>query len=221
MNANDARLGADDAVLRSYDSVAENYAQKFFFELDRKPLDRALLSDFALLVQGAGRICDVGCGPGHVARYVKDRGVDVFGIDLSPKMVAVASRLNRDLEFREGTILALDVAIGSLAGIVAFYSIVNFEPALLPRAFAEMHRVVQPGRHLLIAFHIGREIVHRDEFLGQPVDLTFFLYEPDMIAGLLIKAGFQVDRVVEREPYSEDVEYPTRRAYVFASKPLR
>jgi hypothetical protein len=32
-------------------------------------------------------------------------------------------------------------------------------------------------------------------------------------------AGFHIDEVVEREPYAPDVEYQSRRAYIFAHKP--
>jgi hypothetical protein len=49
-----------------------------------------------------------------------DRGVEACGIDLSPEMVAAACRLNPAIPFSVGTMLALDLDDGSLAGIVAF-----------------------------------------------------------------------------------------------------
>jgi len=58
-----------------YDRVAEKYAAAFFDELERKPFDRALLDRFAAAAAGRGRVCDVGCGPGHVGRYLAARGV--------------------------------------------------------------------------------------------------------------------------------------------------
>lgn len=71
-------------VRDSYDSAAEAYAQHLASELDRKPLDRHLLNRFAEEVRGRGLVADIGCGPGHVARYLHDRGVSIVGIDLSP-----------------------------------------------------------------------------------------------------------------------------------------
>src|SRR5439155_15857605 len=82
------------ALAAKYDRVAEKYAAAFFDELERKPFDRALLDRFAAAVAGRGRVCDVGCGPGHVGRYLAARGVEVFGLDLSPRMVELARRLN-------------------------------------------------------------------------------------------------------------------------------
>ena len=35
----------------------------------------------------------MGCGPGHVARYLRDAGANVFGLDLSPGMLEQARQL--------------------------------------------------------------------------------------------------------------------------------
>ena len=111
----------------TYDRVARPYAEQFFDELDRKPFDRELLDRFAARVKGRGRVCDVGCGPGHVGRYLADRGVDVFGLDLSPAMVVLARELNPTMTFAQGDMRALALPGASLAGIVAFYSLIHLE----------------------------------------------------------------------------------------------
>jgi ubiquinone/menaquinone biosynthesis C-methylase UbiE len=60
-------------------------------------------------------------------------------------MVAEARRLNPGLDFREGDLLALDLEAGSLAGIVAFYALVNLPRPALTTAFREMWRALEPG----------------------------------------------------------------------------
>jgi hypothetical protein len=87
----------------SYDKVAEEYVQRIFDELQHKPLDRELLDRLIVDVQGLGPICDLGCGPGHVARYLHERGADVVGVDLSPGMVEQARRLNPGIPFQPST----------------------------------------------------------------------------------------------------------------------
>ncbi len=82
----------------SYDQVAGEYVTRIFHELEHKPMDRALLDRFAAEVQGLGTICDMGCGPGHVAQYLHERGVHVLGIDVSPRMVEQARQLNPGIE---------------------------------------------------------------------------------------------------------------------------
>ena len=210
----------DPASVRSdYDSIAEDYARKIYGELEHKPFDRELLTRFAGAVRVRGPACDLGCGPGHVARFLRDAGADVFGLDLSPQMVEQAKRLNPDISFREGNMLALDLRDGSLAGITAFYAIVNIPAASLPTAFSEMYRVLQPGGLLLLAFHIGDEVIHPEHLWGKPVGMEFYQLQPARIRGLLEDAGFIVAEILEREPYAPEVEYQSRRAYVFARKP--
>ena len=72
-------------------------------------------------------MCDLGCGPGYILRYLRDRGVsDVFGIDIAQGMLDLAKELNPGVEFRLGNMLDLDMPDESMGAIVAFYSIVHF-----------------------------------------------------------------------------------------------
>ena len=108
-----------ETIRENYDRIAAEYARRMFRELDAKPFDREQLTRFVGEVIGRGPICDLGCGPGHVGRYLRDAGADVFGVDLSPQMIAQARQLNPEIDFREGNMLALDLEDGSLAGITA------------------------------------------------------------------------------------------------------
>jgi SAM-dependent methyltransferase len=211
---------AEDAIRDSYNRLAEEYARRLFHELDQKPLDRELLNRFATSTAGRGQVCDMGCGPGQIARYLRDRGCTAFGLDLSPRMVETAGRLNPDIPFREGNMLALDVPDNSLAGIAAFYAIVNIAKSSLPAVFREMLRVLQPGGLLLLAFHIGDEVLTEEELWGYKISMQFHLFLTQEIQACLARTGFRIEDIVEREPYAPDVEYQSRRAYIFARKTL-
>jgi SAM-dependent methyltransferase len=206
------------AIRKNYDLVASEYALKLFDELKHKPMDCKLLERFAANVLGKGEVCEVGCGPGQIARYLRDLGVTVFGVDISPRMVEEARQLNPDIAFSVGDMIRLDSADETLGGIVAFYAIVNIPEWLLPAVFREMFRVLKPDGELLLAFHIGSQILHIDNLLGQQVSLDFIFFSPFTVQHLLGAAGFAVEETIERDPYAE-VEYQSRRAYVFARKP--
>jgi ubiquinone/menaquinone biosynthesis C-methylase UbiE len=211
---------ADDptnSVRESYDRIAEEYARRIADELRHKPLDRQLLNRFAAQIRPNGRVCDMGCGPGHVARYLCDAGVSAWGLDLSSGMVEQARRLNPGTEFRQGNMLALDLPDNALAGIVAFYAIVNIPSSSLPVVFEEMARVLEPGGVLFLAFHAGDQTLREEELWGHPIAMDFFLFQPSDIRILLEAAGLAVEEVVERDPYPE-VEFQSRRAYIFARK---
>lgn len=200
-----------------YDKVAGHYVERIFNELDHKPLDRRLLDRFAETVGRSGRVCDLGCGPGHVTNYLRQRGVDVFGIDLSSAMVDQARQLSPGIEFHTGNMLSLELESESLAGIIAFYSIIHVPRDEVVTALVEMKRVLKPGGRLLLAFHIGDEILHLDEWWEESVSVDFVFFQPDEMRNYLGRAGLEIEEVIEREPY-QDVEHPSRRAYIFARK---
>lgn len=204
-------------VRDSYDSAADAYAEHLATELVHKPLDRHLLNRFAEETRGRGHVADLGCGPGHVARYLQEQGVTVLGIDLSPEMVRVATELHPGIDFRVGDMNQLDLSEASLAGVVAFYSIVHFRPGELGAVFQEVRRVLMPGGLALISFHIGDEVVHVDDLFGSPVSLDFLFHVPSVVIEALRGARLAVIEHVEREPY-EGVEYPSRRCYLLARK---
>jgi SAM-dependent methyltransferase len=199
----------------SYDRVAREYATRMFDELQHKQLDRELLDRFSESVRDAGPACDIGCGPGQVARYLHERGVQVCGVDLSPAMVQVARALNPAIEFQQGDMLALDIPSGAWAGITAFYSIIHVPRGDVGRALTELNRVLRPGGLLLLSFHIGRDVIHLDDWWDTEVCVDFFFYEPSEMASFLEAAGFEIEEIIEREPYPE-VEHQSRRAYIFA-----
>ena len=192
------------SVQAVYDRVAEEYAAEFRHELDKKPFDRKMLDWLIEEVHGIGPICDLGCGPGQVAQYLFERGADVCGIDLSSEMVKRAKALNPGIPFQQGNMLGLDqVASGAFGGIAAFYSIIHIPRDRVLDALQELKRVLRPQGVLLLAFHVGSETLHKDEWWGKPVSIDFLFYETGAMKANLGAAGFDVISAIERDPNPE------------------
>src|SRR5262249_16797765 len=207
------------SIRNSYDRVADEYARRFFNELQNKTLDRELLCRFAKRVAYRGEVCDMGCGPGHITRYLREAGASVFGLDLSPRMLEEARGLNAGIRFSEGNMAALELSDGELAGVVGFYAIVNIPKDSLPLVFGEMKRVLQPGGLLLLAFHVGNEVLHKEELWDRPVSVDFFLFPTLQIRRCLDAVGAVVEEGIEHEPFGPGVQYQRSRAYMFQRKP--
>ncbi|MFD4689136.1 class I SAM-dependent DNA methyltransferase [Streptomyces sp. NPDC058463] len=206
----------------SYDVMADDYAARFQDELAAKPIDRAVLAGFAELVQARSRgpVADVGCGTGRVTQHLHTLGVDAFGIDLSPGMLAVARRKYPGLRFEEGSMLGLDLPDGGLGGLLAWYSTIHVPDEQLPQVFAEFYRVLAPGGHLLLGFQAGEEVVRRTDAWGRDIQLDFIRREPERMAGLLTRAGLTMKARTVREIDDEsEFPEPTPQAFLLARKP--
>ncbi|GAA4702511.1 class I SAM-dependent methyltransferase [Pseudonocardia yuanmonensis] len=204
-----------------YDAIAPSYAETFRSELDDSPLDRAMLAGFAELVSDRhpdGRLIEVGSGPGHVAAYLQSLGMSIRGIDLSAAMVDLARREYPDVTFDVGEMGALDAADDSLAGLVAWYSIIHVPPAHLPPVFTEFHRVLATGGHLLVAFQVGDDVVHHDEAFGHQVSLDFRRLQPSAVAALLDEAGFDLTAELVRAPTPASAATKIPQACLIACK---
>lgn len=190
------------AMRDSYDALAAEHPDIVASSLDDRPLDRALFTTFAELVRagGNGPVADVGCGPGRVTILLSDLGLDAFGIDLSPGMLALARRTHPHLRFEEGSMLALDLPDASLGGLLAYYSIIHIPWDQRPQLFAEFHRVLAPGGVLMLAFQIGNEHKHRTELFGTPISINWYRQQPAEVAALLRDAGFTPWTTTIREP---------------------
>jgi SAM-dependent methyltransferase len=158
-------------------------------------------------------VLDIGCGAaGHVGRFVAEAGVKVIGVDLSPRSVALAHRLNPALAFVAADMRCLPVPDGACAGIVAFYSLIYVADPV--PALVELRRVLRPGAPLLVAVHAGEGAQRFDSYKGVPVDVELHLRPPPAFAGQVRQAGFTVERVDVRSPYP--FEHATLRLYVTA-----
>lgn len=218
----------DEAVRSAYDAVADSYARELGDELVHKPFDRWLLEriaqDAARLDTGGpapgGPVVDVGCGPGHLAAFLADAGADVTGIDVSPGMIARARADYSDLTFEVGDqarLLKPPRATG-WGAVVAWYSLVHLAGSELPGAVAALARTLAPGGRLALALHVGDELRHQSSWWGHDVDLTFVWHDARVVRDAVTAAGLVIDEWYVRGPLA-DVEAPTERLYVLATRP--
>jgi len=147
-----------------YDMAASSYVQFVGTEISpatEGPIDQAVLAAFVELIKErtVGRVADVGCGPGRVAAFLAEHGLDVIGVDVSQAMLAVASTAHPHIKFVEGQVDALPIETGALAGAVCWYSIIYTAPDRLAEAFDELTRVLIPGATYSLLFR--RAVVSR------------------------------------------------------------
>jgi len=185
-----------DDTRMSYDTVATAYADLTRHLLDETPEERSALASFADLVrsQGGGLVADVGCGAGRITAHLRQLDVNAFGIDLSPGMIDVARRDHPGLRFEVGSMTNLALADASIAGLVAWYSLIHVPDDELGPVFHHFRRVLRPGGSLLLSFHIGDESQLKTEgYGGHPMHLYVHRRQHSRMRAWLGDAGFAVE----------------------------
>jgi len=208
----------DESVQRTYDVVADAYAEKYGDELSHKPFDTWLLDRIAAEVTGP--IADVGTGPGQIAAHLASRGAVVTGVDSSEGMISEARVRYPSVAFEIADfrrLLRPRTAAGWSA-ITAWYALVHLTESELPAAISALGSTLVSGGVLALAVHIGPETRHVTDLLGHIVDVDYVLHDPGVVLAAVTASGLEVSEWYVRSPIP-DVEADTARLYVVARKP--
>jgi SAM-dependent methyltransferase len=159
-------------------------------DIRRHPWLKASIDAFADSVGELGPVLDVGCGPGTVTGYLAERGLDVSGVDLSPRMIENARRLYPQCRFRVASATELDLGEASLGGVLGWWSLFNLPRAVLPQVLAHFAYALKPGGHFIAGTHVGDEDAVRTEaYGGVPVRWTTHRWQPEQLVELIERAG--------------------------------
>ncbi|MFJ3669583.1 class I SAM-dependent methyltransferase [Streptomyces sp. NPDC090106] len=137
------------------------------------------------------RTLDVGCGTGRpTAATLVAAGHEVLGVDVSPVMVALASRQVPGAEFRQADIRELPLEPGSFDGVCVFFSLLQMTRAEQSALLRRLAGALAPGGHLVLAT-VPADVEDLElAFMGHPVRATSF--GPDAFAAVAEAAGLTV-----------------------------
>jgi len=178
-------------VEAAYARRAAEYAEQLGTMTAVHPADEHLVTTWARGLDGP--VLDAGCGPGHWTAHLAARGVDVRGLDRVPAFVEHARAAHPGVAFEVGDLEALPHGDGSLAGVLAWYSLVHHEPTAIGHALDEAVRVLRPGGGLLVGFFVGDEVEPFDHAV-----VTAWRWRPDALARAVRDSGLTVVEVHTR-----------------------
>ena len=139
-----------DRVREAYAVAAEQYIDLFGAISAVHEDDLSLITRH--LSTCPSTVLDVGCGPGHLTAYLRSLEVDAIGVDVVPEFIRHARATDPLGRYMFGSIHALPVAAGSVAGLLAWYSLIHVPPLVLDRVLAEFRRVMTPRGALVVGF---------------------------------------------------------------------
>ena len=177
-----------EQVRDAYASVADLYIERFGTS-QQVPADDLAFIGRHLSIR-PGQVIDVGCGPGHITGHLRSLGVDAMGIDMVPEFIAHARAAHPDGRYQLGSMKRLDVENDSIAGIVAWFSLIHLPPQDLDGVLAEFRRVMSPAGTLVVGFFEGDEVAAFDHKV-----VTAYRWPVDELSERLARAGFvEVER---------------------------
>ncbi len=184
-------------VRELYEEWADSYTEMMDTEIDLPVYSDTLGRLAERIADAASPVIDTSCGPGHMlARFHErhDPKRTLLGIDLSPRMVAIArSRLGTIARIMIGDMCDLrPVESGSSAAVLSFFAIHHIGPREIVAATKEWHRVLRPGGQLVVAAWEGTGPID----YGDKSDVVALRYSREEVVAWARAAGFVVDRCV-------------------------
>lgn len=199
---------------RAFDRLAAGYDRDGHRKPSNAYLERPATRSLLPAVAGC-RILDAGCGAGHLAAALGDRGGAVVGLDVSATMAGYArdrapnaeivqAALERDLPFAD------DVFEG-VVGSLSFHYVEAWEPL-----FRELRRVLVPGGWVVYSvqhphadfeeyedvdnYHEVERVSATWDSFGVTVDVPTYRRPLAELVTPAIEAGFRLERLLEPTP---------------------
>jgi len=174
-----------ETVTTAYGSIASLYIETLGSVEQAATEDRDLIARWSDTLPGPA--LDAGCGPGHWTAFLKARGVEVEGIDATPEFVKHAAHAHPDIRFQVADLREFSLAESSLGGVLAWYSLIHFDPADVPAMLSGFARALRPGGGLLVGFFSG----DRRELFDHRV-VPGWKWPMSEMADALEAAGFEI-----------------------------
>ncbi len=182
-------------VQHLYDSTADAYAAMMDAEIEQPFYPEVFSRLQTGLSTLEGALLDTSCGSGHMLERYHERYDPLrplIGVDLSPKMVAIAkNRLGKRAAVQVGDMRHLDeLGVGDVAGLLSFFAIHHLEESSLAPTFEMWCRILVPGGFLSLAAWEGEGLID----YGGASDIIAYRYPAELVEAVVSNSGFEVCR---------------------------
>ena len=175
-----------------YDGLAEYWGQdKTLHDWGEDDLMK-----FAKLVGKGAYVLDLGCASGYQSQLLNNQGLQVTGLDLSPRMINRARETIKDAKFVVGDMTNLKFKAATFAGVYARASLLHIPKKLVPKVLRSVNKILKERGIFYLAVKEGKgEGEVEDERHGRKFKRFFSFFQKQEITDLLEDAGFRVEDV--------------------------
>ncbi|HZI46726.1 MAG TPA: class I SAM-dependent methyltransferase [Pyrinomonadaceae bacterium] len=173
-------------------------------------------------VEANSRVLDVGCGSGWATRLLADYAFDgrVTGIDISDEMVELARESSagyKNVDFKVASAEQLPFETSEFTHAFSMESLYYYRN--IPKALAEIHRVMKPGGLVVAVVDLYWENEPTHQWIDT-LKVSVELLGIDDYRSLFIDAGFaniRDQRIIDPRPVPDDYtsgSFKSREDYV-------
>src|SRR6266568_7120375 len=137
-------------TIKTYDEIAQNYVET------TKAIRPSIEFDqFCQAVRPKGRVLDAGCAWGRDSQAFYERGFEVIGVDLSANLLEIARKFAPNCTFIQADIRQIPLADNYVDGIWCVATLLHLKRSEVPKALAELRRVLREGAPCFIQVKRG------------------------------------------------------------------
>lgn len=181
-------------VKEGYKIIGEEYHEG---RISRESIVNPWLSEQVALIEHTGKVLDIGCGGGRpISKFFSDNGYDVYGIDISEKMIGLAKESVPKGIFLVQDMDSMDFPSNSFVAIACFFSIIHLPRESHKAILKKMYAFLKKGGILLITMGIDdNPKQYNENWRGAPMFWSHF----DQVTNrrLLENVGFKIEREEE------------------------
>ena len=176
-----------EITIESYNKTAEDYAARVEGLFPEEQAE-----SFLSYLPGSSLILDLGCGSGRDAKNFTERGYKVIGIDLSEKLLAIASKNAPKADFRLMDITDLDFSDNYFNGVWAAGSLLHIPKKDIPDVTEGIYRILKPEGILYVSVKEGTgEVIKSDKIYGG-VEKFWSFFQEGKLESILETSGFTI-----------------------------
>ena len=195
----------------------DNIAQKYYETYKDDKTDLAYFDEFLDICDTD--ILDLGCGMGHYANYMYNKGYTVTGIDFSSGMLDIARKEYPNIEYIQSDVCDLSLLSGrKYDGIVLAYLLQHLSRKETENLFKQLPKYLKPNAKLLIFTREGNFTL--DE--AEPFNPTFIYqiteYNKDTLTALLTNNGWDIIKIETKKHIEDNYSLAPDTLVVIAKK---
>lgn len=197
----------------AYNKIAEAYDSALWYDM---PYNNQI-NYFLSLIQG-NQILDIGCAIGSFTKYVADKGYAIEGIDISSKMIEIASK-----KVNNATFYVMDMTNITLTkkydGLMVINSTIHIEKKNMKKVFEGFKKLINDNGIIFVILQEGNGERYIDEPLDTNIKEFVSFYQEEEIKDVFHQCDLEIVKM-ERIKYDSDFELGNNQLAFYLKKKM-